>query len=80
MLLLIVYNQRFLLYCVLKKLNCDDFVLFLLLLLLWLLLVAFFEKSNGEKKNSLRPSFPSGIHTLRCTQPIRFKKFFHVYY
>lgn len=34
MLLLIVYNQRFLLYCVLKKLNCDDFVLFLLLLLL----------------------------------------------
>lgn len=50
MLLLIVYNQGFLLYCVLKKLNCDDFVLFLLLLLLWLLLVAFFEKSNGEKK------------------------------
>lgn len=50
MLLLIVYNEHFLLYCVLKKLNCDDFVLFLLLLLLWLLLVAFFEKGNGEKK------------------------------
>lgn len=61
MLLLIVYNQRFLLYCVLKKLNCDDFVLFLLLLLLWLLLVAFFEKSNGEKK--FPPSFFSQWNT-----------------
>ena len=46
---------------------------FFLLLLLWLLLVAFFEKSNDEKKNSLRPSFPSGMHTFRCSQPIRFK-------
>lgn len=41
MLLLIVYNEHFLLYCVLKKLNCDDFVLFFVVIVVVVIACCF---------------------------------------
>lgn len=61
MLLLIVYNQRFLLYCVLKKLNCDDFVLFFCYCCCGYCLLLSLKKVMVKKK--FPPSFFSQWNT-----------------